>query len=93
MPWTIASTTRSGEPTLLEIAVSRDFRPDGVSVRVLLARASIPVAVAVTLVVLRAQLLWRYVQILGTRSAVVNLGRSAGATWLIYCRAILLDYD
>jgi len=79
MPWTIASTTRSGELTLSEIAVSRDFRPDGVSVRVLLARASIPVAVSVTLMVLRAQLLWRYVQILGTRSAVVNLGRSAGA--------------
>jgi len=74
MPWTIASTTRSGEPTLLETAVSRDFRPDGVSVRVLLARASVPVAVSVTLVVLRAQLLWRYVQILGTRAAVVNLG-------------------
>ncbi len=83
MPWTIASTTRSGELTLSEIAVSRDFRPDGVSVRALLARAVIPVAVSVTLVVLRAQLLWRYVKILGTRSAVVNLGRSAGAIWLI----------
>jgi hypothetical protein len=85
--------TRSGELTLLEIAVSRDFRPDGVSVRALLARALIPVAVSVTLLVLRAQFLWRYVQILGTRSAVVNLGGSAGTIWLIYCRAILLDYD
>jgi hypothetical protein len=84
MPWTIASTTRSGELTLLEIAVSRDFRPDGVSVRALLARALIPVAVSVTLVVLRAQLLWRYVRILGTRAAVVNLGGSAGTIWLIY---------
>jgi hypothetical protein len=78
MPWTIASTTRSGELTLLEIAVSRDCRPDGVSVRALLARALIPVAVSVTWVVLRARLLWRYVQILGTRAAVVNLcGRRA----------------
>jgi hypothetical protein len=84
MPWTIASTTRSGELTLLEIAVSRDFRPDGVSVRALLARALIPVAVSVTLVVLRAQLLWRYVRILGTRAAVVNLWRFLGTIWLIY---------